>query len=311
MKQRWVWESEHSISNMKHLVSPSTDPYLNIAAERQLFDDYSGEDTVFFWVNDPCVVIGRNQNPWLETDRDAMKKEHVLLCRRYTGGGAVYQDRGNLNYSWISRDATPERLITMITNVLNTFGIRAVRSQRNDLLIGERKFSGTASLRDEGISLYHGTLMIRVDRERLSRVLTPSKLKIASHGIDSVRSRVMNLADLADITSEAFTERFLAQYPSEETGWPGDSEDVQKRRKRLMSEEWLLEQTPGFDAVLEYRINGVQYQVTVKTDSGRIVQAQVYTDSLDPAGIPGIAEHLNGCLFDREIVERILKEAVH
>ena len=296
---------------MKRLVSPVRDPYLNIAVERQLFDDYDGEDTAFLWVNDPCVVIGRNQNPWLETDRDAMKQEGVLLCRRYTGGGAVYQDRGNLNYSWISCDTTPQRMITMITEILKTFGIEAVRSERNDLMIDDRKFSGTASLRDDGISLYHGTLMISVDRERLARVLTPSRLKIESHGIDSVSSRVMNLSDMADISTEAFTARFLELFPGDDIPWPGDKDSVRMRRNKLSSAEWLLEQTPGFDAVLEYRIHGSLYQAAVKTDSGRITEASLFTDSLDPSGLEYVSERMKGCLFDRDTLEEIIKEAVH
>ncbi|MBR2990486.1 MAG: lipoate--protein ligase [Solobacterium sp.] len=295
---------------MKRLVSPVCDPYQNIAVERQLFDDYDGEDTAFLWVNDPCVVIGRNQNPWLETDRDAMKQEGVLLCRRYTGGGAVYQDRGNLNYSWISRDTTPQRMISMITEVLKSFGIKAVRSERNDLMIDDRKFSGTASLRDDGISLYHGTLMISVDRERLARVLTPSRLKIESHGIDSVRSRVMNLSDMADISTEAFTARFLELFPGDDIPWTGQKESVRMRRNELSSAEWLLEQTPGFDALLEYRINGSLYQAAVKTDSGRITEAILYTDSLDPFGLEHVSERMKGCLFDRDTLEEIIKEAV-
>lgn len=310
MKPPWVWESARCTSNMKCLVSPVHDPYLNIAVERQLFDDYDGEDTAFLWVNDPCVVIGRNQNPWLETNRDAMKQEGVLLCRRYTGGGAVYQDRGNLNYSWISRDTTPQRMICMITEVLKTFGIRAVRSERNDLMIENRKFSGTASLRDDGVSLYHGTLMISVDRERLARVLTPSRLKIESHGIDSVRSRVMNLSDMADISTEAFTARFLDLFPGDEILWPGESDSVRKRRNVLSSAEWSLEQTPGFDALLEYRISGSLYQLAVRTDSGRIAEASLYTDSLDPAGLEHVSERMKGCLFDRDTLEEIIKEAV-
>ena len=310
MKQRWALESAHCISNMKHLVSPVHDPYLNIAVERYLFDHYSGEELVLLWVNNPCVVIGRNQNAWLETDHTALKEEQAVLCRRYTGGGAVWQDRGNLNYTWITEENSPERIIRMIQDTLQSFGIPALRNERNDLLIGDRKFSGTASLMDEGVHLYHGTLMIDVDLDRLERVLTPSVLKMQSHGIDSVRSRVMNLNTLSrELTVEGMIQRFLQLFPSEEIPWPG--EEAQDLRSVLASEKWLLEQSPKFDVLLEYRIHGSLYSVSADVHSGRIEQVSVSTDDLRPVDTSALEEQLTGMLFDEDTIRRKIKETVH
>ncbi len=296
---------------MRIVVSPQYDPYLNIAAEKTLFDEYDGEDTVFLWVNDPCVVIGRNQNAWLETDRTVLEEEDVRICRRYTGGGAVYQDHGNLNYSWITGSDSPKRILDMVSGTLRSFGMDAVRSERNDLLTEGRKFSGTASLRDDGKYLFHGTLMIGVDIARLERVLKPSRLKMQSHGIDSVRSRVINLNTvLPELSTERFTERFSELYPADTGVFPGDRDDVKALRNQLAGDAWLYEQSPGFDVLLEYRINGSLYQVSAKIVSGRIDAASVYTDSLDPADVSHIADRLRNMLFDEERIEEVIRAAL-
>ena len=294
---------------MKLLVSPVHDPYLNIAVERYLFDHYDGEEIVFLWVNDPCVVIGRNQNAWLETDLTVLKEEHAVLCRRYTGGGAVWHDRGNLNYTWITEEDSPSGIISMIRDVLHSFGIPALTNERNDLLINGKKFSGTASLMDDGIHLYHGTLMVDVDISRLERVLTPSKLKMKSHGIDSVRSRVMNLNTIcSELTVEALIQRFTEMYPGKSVPWPG--KEAQDLRNALSSEEWLLEQSPKFDVLLEYRIHGSLYRVSIDVDSGRITNAAVSTDDLRPVDVLLVEEQLAGEVFDEEKIGEIVKEAV-
>ena len=292
----------------KLLISGSNDPYFNVAAEKYLFDHFTDE-TLFFWRNDPCVVIGRNQNSWLECDPAYMQAHGIRLVRRYTGGGAVYQDPGNLNYSWFTHEKGIGPLLGWLTSALKELGIDSVTGHRNDLLIDGRKFSGTASMSEEGRYLYHGTLMIAVDRQNLSGALKPSKLKMKSHGIDSVRSRVINLQDIVpEITAEKIIEHVSGQYGPYEAGSLPAPEVIRKLRDELADPAWVMNETPAFETILEYRLKDGIWQVRLDVREGVIQQAKVYTDSLQIHDTNAIAEQLQGSPFAETEIIRILEE---
>ena len=183
---------------MKYIDVKSTDPAYNLALE-EYFYKKKNETFVLLWQNNPCVVIGCNQYADREVDLETAKRMLIPVVRRHTGGGAVYQDQGNLNFSFICNvDEIPEGevyLLEIVIQALKNLGIEACFNGRNDLLVEERKISGSAWRQDDARMLHHGTLMFDVDIAKMQRILTPDKAKLLRNGVKSVESRVANLKE--------------------------------------------------------------------------------------------------------------------
>jgi lipoate-protein ligase A len=193
------------MKKLQVIVSDQYNPYLNLAVETWLTDHQEeGVVTMYLWKNQQTVVIGLNQNPFSECDVKRLNEEGGHLMRRRTGGGAVYHDLGNLNFSFIAdkQDYDVRRQQSVIQEALKTFGLEAEISGRNDLTCQGRKFSGNAFFNGTVNNLHHGTILIKTDPEMMQRYLTVGQAKLQKHGVKSVRSRVVNLSELADITSE-------------------------------------------------------------------------------------------------------------
>lgn len=173
-------------------------PYENLAMEEYLTDALPVNSALMFlWQNRNCVVIGKNQNIYDECNLDLMKSDEVKPVRRKTGGGAVYHDLGNLNFSFITdkKHYSKESNNQIIINALKRLDINAEISGRNDLVIREQKFSGHAYLNKRNC-LHHGTLMVDVDKNKLAKYLNVSKEKLSGKHVSSVRSRVINLKEV-------------------------------------------------------------------------------------------------------------------
>ena len=185
------------------LRSDSNNPYCNLAIEEMAFHRITEDkDTLllYLWINRPSVIIGMHQNPYVECDLERMKNDDVLLVRRKTGGGAVYHDLGNLNYTIIADDdyADKEKWDNVICDAIMRYGLDCRFSGRNDLLVDDTKVSGAAYLHDGNIYLQHGSILVNVDMDELKAVLTPDRSKLEKHGICSVGQRVSNLFSLCD-----------------------------------------------------------------------------------------------------------------
>jgi len=194
---------------MNLLINTSTDPAFNLALEELIAAEYPSE-VVMLWRNAPAIIVGRNQNTEAEINAEAVRERGIKVVRRITGGGAVYHDLGNINYTIAAngRQLDQEafaRNAEIIINVLRTMGIDARFHGRNDILVDGRKISGSAKSVLTDRTLFHGTLLFDADLTVLSQVLTPDEEKIRSKGIKSVRSRVANLKEyLPDLTSDEF-----------------------------------------------------------------------------------------------------------
>jgi len=197
---------------MEIIVSTTTRPESNLAEERRLFMELSGRDVLFLYINDPSVIVGRNQLPEAEADLAYCFEQGIPVIKRLSGGGTVYHDRGNINYSFIV-DAGKERILDRdfsepVIDALHTFGIEAVRGERKELLVDGKKISGTASHISRGRQLFHGTLLFDTDLERMHHALNGNKTLRGKH-VASVPSPVMNIrALLAEkTTAPEFMER--------------------------------------------------------------------------------------------------------
>ena len=249
---------------MKIINLTETNPYLNLAIEEYLFLN-STEDVFMLWQNSPTVVIGKNQNVYNEIDFDFLKSKDILIARRITGGGAVYHDSGNLNFSFISVEDSGENKRTLdfshftelIIEALNSFGIDAKLSGRNDILVNERKISGNAQCTKKGRVLHHGTLLYNTDFSVLSSVLKPDEKKIQSKAIKSVKSRVANISEFlsAKPSVEKFKEMLLNFVAEKLNSIPVDIKlngEILELSKRNSSPEWIFSDR---DFVSKYTVN--------------------------------------------------------
>ena len=183
---------------MKIIRHDSTNPYFNLAAEEYLIDNFN-DDAVMLWRNDNTVVIGKNQNALEEINTDFVEKQGIRLVRRLTGGGAVFHDLGNVNYTIIQRDngelfSNYAYFTGAVRDFLQSLGVHAELSGRNDMLIDGMKFSGNAQCSRNGKIMHHGTLMFSTDVSDIAESLTPDARKLASKSVKSVRSRVTNIS---------------------------------------------------------------------------------------------------------------------
>ncbi len=298
-------------------------PYENLALEEYLRRTRgSSQPMLYLWQNEKTVVFGRNQNPWRECRLDLLEREGGLPARRATGGGAVFHDLGNLNFTFLL--PTPlfdiNRQVSVIARALNSFGISTSYSGRNDLLAQGAKFSGNAFYKAREASYHHGTLLVKVDMAFLGRYLQVSPTKLRSKGVTSVQSRVINLTSLReDLTVEALSEA-LARTFTEEYGLFRQSpvevnldalrEDplFESLREHFAGKSWILGNSPAFDLVLENRFSWGGVELLVSCSRGEITSLQVNSDALETDAVEKIPGLLEGSPFRFDIMAANLQD---
>ncbi|MBR2327124.1 MAG: lipoate--protein ligase [Clostridia bacterium] len=224
----------------------SENAYFNLASEEYLADNFS-EDIFYLWQNDNAVIIGKNQNAYSEIDLSYAEAHGIKVVRRLTGGGAVFHDNGNLNYTVIGKNdeesfGNYEKFSKTVIAYLKTLGVDAELSGRNDLLADGKKISGNAQCVRKGKIIHHGTLLFSSDLSRLSDVLRVNPLKLVDKGIKSVKSRVANISDLTDkvnnITDFANgLYEYIKQNGEDVAEYAFTEEDVSKT-ERLVKEKY-------------------------------------------------------------------------
>ena len=283
----------------------SRDPYYNLACEEYLLRN-SEEDIFMLWQNQPVVVIGRNQNLYAEVELSYTEPRGILTARRITGGGAVYHDDGNVNYSFITSREKAQALdfayfTAPICKALATLGIRAELSGRNDLLAGGAKFSGNAQYATATRILHHGTLLFDSDLSVLAKTLKPAEEKLRSKAIASVRSRVTNLRPLlsADMTTGEFIEH-LKHYVQSELGARMRAVDrtavlASGLYDRNRSEDYICGRRESYPCQKRARCRGGMVTVLLEPQDGRIARIRLEGDYFGQRDIQEAEERLTGC----------------
>lgn len=290
--------------------SNSYDPWFNLGLEEKLLDQIlENEVILYLWQNDQTVVIGRNQNAWKECAWEQLEKDGGKLARRLSGGGTVFHDLGNLNFTFLAprRYFSIERNLTVILEALKKLGINAEFSGRNDLLLDGKKFSGHAYYYQGQVAYHHGTILINSDLEKLSRYLKPSQKKIVSKGIESVRSRVVNIAQVSNgITvpgvMESFVDSFSEIYgrPLEDLTIADDDRDVMVNYDKYASWEWRFGQTPSFDLTLSERFPWGEIELGFRLQNGKIDSCTAYSDAMDEELVRRIPQVFAGLILKKE-----------
>ena len=306
MKVYLVLEKGHCTIMNKLVISKTNNPFFNIALEKELFENVQeNERILYLWQNDKTVVIGRNQNPFLECDVKKLLSDGGYVARRLSGGGAVYHDLGNLNFTFVSKnlDNDIERQSKVIIEAVSKFGISSEASGRNDILTSGKKYSGHAYYEEDDKSFHHGTLLLDVDLDYLESILNPSELKLKSKGISSVRQRVVNLSALnkaINITSmhKSIKESFEECYGEFSSIYTYGSDNYRPKYFEVFSDEnWIYGESPSYEVVKHIKTENGNFALCLDVESGIIKHAKVYTDAVVEVDIKHIEENLLGKKF--------------
>ncbi len=285
----------------RFIYNESTDPNYNLALEEWLMKNC--EDDIFIlWQNRPTVVIGRYQNAYAEVNVAFAEKNGISVVRRMSGGGAVFHDLGNLNFTFIVKDDGDGidfvRFLTPIKEALASIGIETEISGRNDLLMGEKKISGSAQCRKYGKVLHHGTLLIDVDSEALSSVLNVSSEKLVSKGINSVRSRVTNIKDVypdvdVKVIIDALSERFSGR--TLEVTERDKSEVELLSKEKYSTWDYVYGSSKSLSKTVKQRYDGGSIELSFDSENGVITDIKISGDFFADGEISLIEKALIGC----------------
>ena len=308
-------------------ISDTYDPFFNLATEDWIFNCLDPtEHILFLWRNNPTVVIGRNQNPWAECDIKKISENNVQLVRRQSGGGAVFQDLGNTNFTFLSsrEDYDRKKNFEIIIKSLSKLGINAQTSGRNDILVDGKKISGSAFKENPDRAFHHGTLLINVNLNELAQYLTPSPKKLIKHGTTSVKSRVINLVEFNkelthQILIDSIIDEFFSMYKAEKKVEVLNNKDLQNITKLndyyqfLKSDNWRFGETPKFQQQLTEHFAWATIDMHLDTEEGKIKKVKIFSDCLDTQLIEETERAIEGLKYNsKSITEKleILKQTM-
>lgn len=299
------------------IISEENDPYYNLALEEELLENLKGNEKILYlWINSSCVIIGRNQNPYLECNLNFLKEKNIELLRRKSGGGAVYQDLGNLNYTFINNTdlEISQKYQEILIESLKEKHIDSFFSGRNDILIKDKKISGQAFYEINNKMCLHGTLLVNVDLDNLVNSLKPSYSKLISKGISSIKSRVGNLKDFnKSINIKELKEILITKYKKK------ISEDVNieyynkknffpKYYREYKKEEWNLENCPEFIFEKEIIYEEGILKISFKISNGIIKDIIFSSDSLKRLNLIFLREKLINKKFSENEIKIFLDD---
>lgn len=309
---------------MKFIENNSIDPHYNLAFEEYIFKYLkSDEEFVLLWRNGPSIIVGKNQNTVEEINLEFVKENNINVVRRVTGGGAVYHDLGNLNFSFIVNADNNEKIDFKTYNVpiikaLEKIGVNCELSGRNDLVIDGKKFSGIAQSITKGRVLNHGTLLFDSKLETLSKALNVKRDKIESKGVKSVASRVTNIKPYVkdDIDVLEFKQVLLKnifEYFNQPVEIYELSDDDRSNIQKMVDErygtwEWNYGRSPKFNFKGYNRFSGGCVETRLQVENGLIEGCKIYGDFFGKGDVKELEDKLQGVKYDFDEVKDALKD---
>lgn len=308
---------------MISIKNTSTNPYFNLALEEYALKHLDIDDNiVILWQNEPTVVVGRNQNTIEEIDAKYIKDNNINVVRRLSGGGAVYHDLGNLNFTFIEKNTSDsvsnfKKFTQPVINALGRLGILAVFTGRNDITIDEKKFSGNAQYYFRDKLLHHGTILFNSDLSVVQNALNVKIDKIQSKGIKSVRSRVTNIYPyLAEKISTGEFKDILLSFLFEQENQSKNEyvltdTDISKinemMEERYLTWEWNYGESPDFDMQKSKRYEGGNLDIRLNVHKGLILDFKIFGDFFGRSEISELENLLKENKYEEENVRKILK----
>lgn len=301
-----------------------TDPRINLAIEEYLLKkmDVEKDPFLLFYINEPSIIIGKNQNTAEEINTDYVDSNGIHVVRRLSGGGAVYHDLGNLNYSFITIDDGESfrnfrKFTEPVVRALNSLGVNAELSGRNDLMAEGRKVSGNAQFSTRGRMFSHGTLMFDTDVEEVVSALKVSKEKIESKGIKSIRSRVANISEFLEqtMTITEFRSSILhSVFEGEENVklWELTEEDWvgihEISRERYGNWDWNYGKSPKFNVKHSHRFPVGGIDVRLQVENGLVEDAKIFGDFFGVGDISELEHSITGVKYERSALDEAIAE---
>jgi len=301
-----------------------TDPQINLAIEEYVLRtmDINEDSFLLFYINEPSIIIGKNQNTIEEIDTDFVEENGIKIVRRLSGGGAVYHDLGNLNYSFITKDDGEsfrnfKKFTEPVVDALAKMGVKAELIGRNDLLVEGRKISGNAQFATQGRMFSHGTLMFDTEIDTVVSALKVRKDKIESKGIKSIRSRVANISEFLEepMTIEQFRQEILNSiFEGEENIkyrvlTDEDWENIHAlSRERYANWDWNYGKSPKFNMQHSHRFPVGSIDVRLQVDKGIIKDVIIFGDFFGVGEVEVITEKLKGIQYNRESMNKALSD---
>jgi lipoate---protein ligase len=305
---------------MKYIDSQSSNPYFNLALEEYVLKNFSiEEDIIFLWQNTPTIVVGNNQNTIEEINMPFVNEKKIKVVRRLSGGGAVYQDLGNLNFTFLMSLEKPANLeikkfALPVVEALNKLGVPAELTGRNDITVEGKKISGNAQRLFRNKLLHHGTLLFDTDLEVMAKVLQVGLDKIQSKGIKSIRSRVTNIKPYLakqktilefreSILSELFQGEKINQYFLNED----DLREINQLVKDKYSTwEWNFGYSPPYSIKNSRRFPGGKVELFLDVEKGIIKNCQIFGDFLSLCDISEIEKEIQNKCYRSETIKETL-----
>ncbi|MCE5001699.1 lipoate--protein ligase [Staphylococcus pseudoxylosus] len=297
-----------------------TDPTLNLAMEEYVLKNMPKDDSYFlFYINRPSIIIGKNQNTIEEVNQPYIDEQGIDVVRRISGGGAVYHDTGNLNFSFVTDDDGNsfhnfQKFTEPIVEALKSLGFDANLSGRNDIQVGEAKISGNAMVKVKDRMFSHGTLMLNSELDEVQNALRVNPAKIKSKGIKSVRSRVANISEFLDepididefkeiILKSIFGETQVEEYKLTDEDW----EKIEKlSNEKYRTWEWNYGRNPKYNFEREEKFEKGFVQIKLDVKKGRIEHAKIFGDFFGEGDITELENALEGTMHEFDSIEEAL-----
>jgi len=309
---------------MIYVVNDSDNPFFNHAIEEYILKN-KDEDAFILWRNRPSILIGRNQNTLTEIDDDYVRREKIDVVRRLSGGGTVFNDLGNINFTFITKKAQDgttlsngfKKFALPVIKALESLGVDAVFTGRNDITIDGKKFSGNAQFHYKDKTLHHGTLLFSGNLERLAKALKSKPLKLQDKGVKSVRSRVTNISEHLDVPMDVLEfKEYLKKYimdfhniTKEYVLSEKEMTDTLKiQKERFESWEWNYGKSPGYNYSNAKKFPWGTIELIMNIKNGIIEELRIYGDFFGEKSVKELENSIIGKKYNNsELLEELIR----